>query len=120
MIRGLNIALAEGHTIELPEAIKAELARHKDRTVGVAAVCHSKTWLKDRVKEQICRLLSTPAKPHTPKINAEPALIAQKGKKAAETAFLARECKIARRNYFAHHKRAIPPRKADFSVNSCC
>ncbi len=117
VIRGLNIAMAEGHDIKLSAAAKEDQAKTQGKPraaagSGVTAVCH-----RARVKEAIRKLRSAPAKLYTP---LEMAKFAEerrlRGRKAQE-AFLNKAEATAQQVYFSSKKSANPAQNIGFSLD---
>ncbi len=116
----LNGALSEGHRVKLSKLAEAGEAKRKGGAraaagPGVTAVCH-RAW----VKEQIRRLKSAPARPHTPDNNAESAMTGRERDKKADDVFLTRTLEFARRNSRSYHKPANIAQKMGISAGPCC
>ncbi|GAI00595.1 unnamed protein product, partial [marine sediment metagenome] len=119
IVATLNGARREGHDVRPSKLAQASLIRKQGGARAAAAGRLTEAEFEKRKKEQIRRLLSTPAKTPTPGKSAIPAEKPQFCDKSADDALLNSTLEIARRNWAAHHKPVIPPRKADFSVDSC-
>ncbi len=104
VIRGLNMAKAEGHKIELTKAIQAEMAKGRG---GAHAACDE--GVTDPVTEQRRedmkrRLRETPAEPITPYSDEELAFIASNRDREAEVARLRQRQALAAKRYHGVYK----------------
>ncbi|MBA7710250.1 hypothetical protein ES703_119188 [subsurface metagenome] len=108
VIGGLNIAMAEGHGINLRKDAEKELAEYKARyrVADIGVVIDSE--FEQRREEQKSLMFSTPAKPITPYTGEELALIAQKRDKSDEEACLHRRQADATRRYYRGREWAKP------------
>lgn len=120
VIAALNGAHRECHGVRISKLARAFMAKAQGKAGPAAVGRVSDSVIEQRKKEEIRRLFTTPAKPHTPDNNAESALIKQNRNKEAEDALLTRTLETARRYWAASHKPANSPRKVDFWVDSCC
>ncbi|MBA7469654.1 hypothetical protein ES707_04927 [subsurface metagenome] len=116
-IRGLSIAMAEGHNIPLSKLAKAAKARDQGGARAAAGGRLTEAEFEQRRQEKIRRLKSTPAKPITPYTDAEMALIASKRDKEAEDQILYQAQADGSRRYFRGHKWANLPQKANISLD---
>lgn len=103
VIRGHNLAMAEGHDITLAKTIKAELAQGEDRARAALARQWEDPRFEQRKQEQIQRMQNTPVKPNTPYSDAELAVINSKRDKAAEAEMLRKVQDASRDRYLSSH-----------------
>ncbi len=115
----LNRAYSEGHRVKPSKLVAAAQAIGGDGAAAVPHRCRTKSEFEQRRKEQIRRLRSAPAKPHTPGKSAIPAKNLQFSDKPADNRRLRQAKAIGGRRYFSGRKWAKPAQKLRFSVDSC-
>ncbi|MBA7663514.1 hypothetical protein ES703_71559 [subsurface metagenome] len=118
-IATLNQARAECHGVKPSKLARAAAARGDDGARAAAVGRLPEAELKQRKKEQIRRLRTTPAEPVTPYSDDKLALIASKRDKKAEAEYLTRVLAAARFISYSCWRRANRVYNQDFYVNPC-